>query len=576
MQFQTFKFIASYLAPFRLQITMALCSVVVVSSAILGLGYALKYLIDQGFVAHDLKHLNQAFILLIAIIILIAFASYNRSSKINWICQALENNIKNAAYKNILNISPSFFELNKISDVIARLTTDLGVISNTLVLIASFSLRNVLMAVGGMILLLVTNLKLTSYVLLILPIILLPLIIIGRKTKKLSKENQQIIADCNSHIEETLSYLKTVHSYNKQDFEYKTFLDLNDLVGKISYKRIKLRAILFSLVIALILSAVAFVLWVGGKDVLNGQMSAGSLSSFIFYAILVATSIGGFSEVYSDWQRANGALERVMEIINVKSPIKEITNTKKIDLQKIDLSINHLSFSYPTRTDSLALNDFSLEVKNGSKIAIVGASGAGKSTIFQLLLRFYDPISGNISLNGVDIKEISLHDLHEVFTFIAQDSVIFSDTAYNNILYGKIDANFKEVEEAAKAAEIFDFIDSLPQKFDTYLGEKGTKISGGQKQRIAIARAILRNPKILLLDEATSSLDNENEKLVQKALARLGKNKTTIVITHRISTVVNADLIIVLENGKIAGQGTHKELLQNNRIYQKLNQTELF
>lgn len=575
MQLQTFKFIASYLAPFRLQIALVFCSVFIVSSAILGLGYALKYLIDQGFVAHDLQNLNQAFILLIAIIFLIAFASYNRSSRINWLCQELESNIKNAAYKNILNISPSFFELNKISDVVSRLTTDLGIISNTIVLIASFSLRNILMAIGGIVLLLVTNLKLTSYVLLILPIILLPLIIIGRKTKKLSKENQQIIADCNSHIEETLSYLKTVHSYNRQNFEYKTFLDLNNLAREVSYKRIKLRALLFSLVITLILSAVAFVLWVGGQDVLNGQMSAGSLSSFIFYAILVATSIGGFSEVYSDWQRANGALERVMEITTAQSPIKENKNIKKIDSKEIDLNINRLSFSYPTRTDDLALNDFSLEVKHGSKIAIVGASGAGKSTIFQLLLRFYDPISGNITLNGINIKELSLHDLHEIFTFVGQDSVIFSDTAYNNILYGKTDASYREVEEAAKAAEIFDFIESLPKKFDTYLGEKGTKISGGQKQRIAIARAILRNPQILLLDEATSSLDNENEKLVQKALARLGENKTTIVITHRISTVVNADLIIVLENGKIVGQGTHKDLLNNNKTYQRLNQTEL-
>lgn len=576
MQLKALKFLSGYLAPFRLQIIIIFISIAIVSSAILGLGYALKHLIDQGFVSQSLDGLNDAFILLLIMVVLISLASYSRSLRVNWICEQLESNIRKSVYKNIINISPSYFESCKVSDICSRFTSDLTLISNTIVMIASFSLRNILMAIGGLILLLFTSVKLTSYVLLILPIILLPIIIIGRNTRKLSKKNQENISNCNSHLEESLSFIKSVQAYNREGFEYQKFVSLTDHAQDIAYKRIKLRSLLFALVILLVLSAVALVLWIGGQDVLSGEMSAGALSSFIFYSILVATSIGGLSEVYSDWQRAGGALERIMELKLAEDPISKLKEPMKISKDSpLNINIKNISFAYPSREEVLVLDDISFSVETGSTTALVGPSGSGKSTIFQLLLRFYDPKLGQILLDDVDIKKLSLKDLRHSFAFVSQDAVIFSGTAYENILYGKIDATREEVETAAKSAEIFEFFNSMPKGLNTHLGEKGVKLSGGQKQRIAIARAILCNPKILLLDEATSALDSENEKLVQLALNRLRKDRTTLIIAHRISTIANANSIIVLDKGRVVAQGRHDDLLKNNELYQKLNMSSI-
>lgn len=570
------KFLGHYLSPFKSQIIVILLSIAIVSSAILGLGYALKYLIDQGFKEHNLNNLNQAFILFIIIIGLLSIASYNRSFRVNWICEQLETNIKKDTYKNIINLSPSFFELNKVSNIVSRLTTDLSLVSNTIVMICSFSLRNIIMAIGGLILLCISSFKLTFYVLIILPIILLPLIIIGRKTRNLSKKNQQEISNCNSQLEESLNFIKTIQAYNQTNYEYNRFEKLLKDTQQIAYQRIKLRSILFALVIALILSSIAVVLWIGGHDVIAGRMSAGSLSSFIFYSILVATSIGGLSEVFSDWQRAIGALERIIEINKATSAIIEIDNPViLINSNDVDLNLENIHFTYPSQPNIKILEDININIQNGKTIALVGPSGAGKSTIFQLLLRFYDPDSGSIKINNTDIKNLSLKNLRENFALVSQDSVIFSGTAYENILYGKTDATKTQVEEAAKMAEIFDFFNSLPDGLNTYLGEKGVKLSGGQKQRIAIARAILRNPKVLLLDEATSALDSENERLVQQALSKFRENRSTLVIAHRISTIVNADQIIVLNKGKIVAEGTHSKLLKTNLLYQQLSQNYL-
>ncbi|MEK6734373.1 MAG: ABC transporter transmembrane domain-containing protein [Pseudomonadota bacterium] len=547
------RFLYKYLKEFRLQIYVILFSIAIISSAILGLGYALKYLIDQGFLNTDFDSLNKGFALLILLVLLLAFASYNRSLRTNLICEQLENKIKKDAYKNIIKVSPSYFELNKISDILSRLSTDLTLLSNSIVMIASFSLRNALMAMGGLFLLIYTSPKLSLYVLIILPLILIPLIFIGRKVKRLSKENQSMISISNAHLEESLSFIKIVQSYTQEEFEIKRFFKSVDQSQNIARERIKLRAILFALVIALILSSVSFVLWIGGRDVLYSNLSAGELSSFVFYAILVATSIGALSEVFSDWQRAAGALERIIEVLNAKSNITEAELPLSLS-ENFDLEVKHLSFTYPSRPNIKVLDDISFKAKKGNIIAIIGPSGAGKSTIFSLLLRFLDPDSGTITLGGIDIKDLSFKELRSQFALVTQDPVIFSDTAYNNILYGKQEATESEVVSAAKSAEIFDFFNSLPEGLNTYLGEKGVKLSGGQKQRIAISRAILKDPKILLLDEATSSLDAENEKLVQLALDNLKHNRTTLVISHHMSSIANVDLIIHLENGKIVSR----------------------
>jgi len=567
------KFLSKYLNAFKSQIIVIFISITLVSSAILGLGYALKHLIDKGFVEHNIANLNYSFILLALIIILLSFASYSRSFRVNWICEQLENNIKRDAFKNIIKLSPSFFELSKVSNIVSRLTTDVTLVTNTLAMICSFSIRNIIMAIGGLILLCVSSLKLTIYVLVILPIILFPLIVIGRKTRALAKTNQDEIANCNAKLEESFNFIKTIQAYTQEEFEIEDFNKLLDKSQQIALKRIKLRSILFALVIALILSSIAVVLWIGGQDVIDGKMSAGTLSSFIFYSILVATSIGGLSEVYSDWQRAIGALDRIIEISTATSNILEKDKPKFLENnENLDISINKVSFSYSSHDDLQILEEISFNIPHGKTIALVGPSGAGKSTIFRLLLRFDDPRSGEIKINSTNIKDLHLQNLRENFAYVSQDPIIFSTTAYQNILYGRNNATKEEVINAAKAAEIYDFLQTLPDGLDTHLGEKGIKLSGGQKQRIAIARAILRNAKILLLDEATSSLDSENERLVKLALDKLRKNRSTLVIAHRISTIMNADEIIVLNKGKIVDKGTHKELLISSPLYQQLSQ----
>jgi ATP-binding cassette, subfamily B, bacterial len=567
-----FQFFWRYLKPFSWQIVVILLSITIVSSAILGLGYALRYLIDQGFVAHSVDRLNQAFILLLIIVIILSVASYVRSIRVNWICEQLEANIKKDAYKNILQLSPSYFDSIKISDILSRLTSDLTLVSNSLVMIASFSLRNSFMAVGGLILLCFSSIKLTLYVLIILPVILIPLIIIGRKTKNLSRENQQNIASSNAHLEETTSFIRMVQAYGHEKFENQRFVSLIDQALVTAKNRIKLRSLLFALVIGLVLSSVSFVLWIGGHDVLDSKMTAGALSSFIFYAVLVATSTASLSEVYSDWQRAAGALDRIIDVVEAKTNITSPANSVEIIDEHPDLILENISFYYPTRPETKVLDNINFKVSSGSIVALVGPSGAGKSSLFQLLLRFYDATSGNIKLGDIDIKAASLDSLRSQFALVSQEPIIFSGSAYDNILYGKTDATKEEVEAAAQAAEILAFFQSLPEGLNTYLGEKGLKLSGGQKQRLSIARAILRSPKILLLDEATSSLDSENEKLVQLALSRLRKNRTTLVIAHRISTIAEADSIIVMDKGAVIAQGKHKDLIQKNDLYKKLSQ----
>ncbi len=567
--YNSFGFLWKYLAPFKKEICIILISIFIVSSAILGLGYALKHVIDKGFVEKNLENLNQSFILLLLSIIAIAFASYNRSVRVNTICDKLESNIRSDALSKILKFSPENIDSFKVNDIVSRLTTDLGILSNSLMLITSYSLRNILMGIGALILLIFTSIKLTIYVFLILPFSIVPIVIIGKKTKNLSRLSQQEIAKVNSYIEETSFFLKTIQSYNQEEEEFKRFSQLQQQSQSIANKRIKLRSLLFALVIGLILSSIAIVLLIGGYDIVNGNMTAGNLSSFIFYAILVATSIGSLSEIYSDWQRALGASDRIFEIINAKplifSPIKP-TSIPNI----FDIRFSSVNFSYPSRLEKSILKDLSFFIPQKQVTSIVGPSGSGKTSILNLLLRFYDPNSGEITIGEQNIKNFDLQHLRKLFAYVSQDPVIFSASARYNIAYGNPSATEEEIIKAAKAAEIYEFLMSLENGLDTNLGEKGKELSGGQRQRVAIARAILSDPKILLLDEATNSLDNENEKLVQQALARLKKDRTTIIISHRLSSIKDSDNIIVIDNGKVVDQGKHSYLIKSCTLYQKL------
>jgi ATP-binding cassette, subfamily B, bacterial len=553
------KQFTSYLKPYRNYLIVVFLALMFVASSILSLGYALKLMIDSGFGGHDAAILNKAFYSFVFIIILLSLASYTRASVINLVCEKLSADIKKDVYKHIIRLSPGFFETNKTSDIISRLTVDTAILNSVIATISSSAIRNFLMMVGGMALLFLNSPKLTMYVLVIVPVVLVPIIFFAKRIRKYSLKNQASIAILSSHIEETLNGVKTVQSFCREDFESTSFSQKVDEALKIASDRIQARAILAAIVILAVLLSITTVLWVGGHDVLNGNMSSGSLSTFIFYSILVATSMGALSELVGDISRAAASAERILELLKIESDVKSLDKSKKLRIKDItSLEFKDVCFAYPSQPDKEILKKINFTICGGESIAIVGQSGSGKSTIFQLLLRFYDPQQGKILLNGNDIKDYSIQSLRELFAYVPQEPMIFSAPAYDNILFGNPEASPDKVDEAAKIAQIYDYIQTLPKKYQTFLGEKGVRLSGGQRQRLAIARAIIKNPKILLLDEATSALDSRNEKLVQKALKLATVNKTTITIAHRISTIKDADTIIVINNGEVEEIGDTK------------------
>lgn len=558
-----------YVKPHLWRIVLIISALIIVASSILYLGQGIKHIIDFGLGAKNIANLNKFFITLIGLIVILALASYLRSSNINLLCEKIELAIKKDAYKNMIGLSPEFYESYKTSDIISRLTNDLTVINSIISTTLSFALRNTIMLGGGIVFLVVTDWQLTGYVLLLLPFAVMPIIIIGRKIRSYSRINQEKIANISAKIEESINNVKVIQSFVHEQYEVTAFKQLAEELEAFAKRRIRARALMFAIVIFIVLTSILCVLWIGGIDVISGRMTAGELSSFIYYSVMVATSSGGLTEVFGDLQRARVSIERVIELLEYKSQIVD----GRLDQPKFknyDIAFERVSFSYPTRKDCKALDEFTMLFKQGKSYALVGKSGAGKTTIFELLHRFYDYEFGTVAIGGLNIRKLKLKDLRNLIAAVPQEPVIFSQTVLENIKFGREDATLEEVEEAAKIAEIYDFIIGLPEGFNTYLGEKGVRISGGQKQRIAIARAILKNPKILLLDEATSSLDSANEQLVLKAIEKVRQNRTTITIAHRISTVRKADQIILLDHGRIEAVGTHDELYQKSALYQAL------
>ena len=559
-----------FLKPYKLTILIAFLALTLTAAVSLILPLAVRRVVDT-FSSGNTLILDQYFLAAIGIAGLLSGGTALRYALVTRLGERVVTDIRKAVFGRVIHLSPQFFEKIMTGEVLSRITTDTTVILSVIGSSVSVALRNVFILFGGMILMLLTSLKLTSLVFLIVPAIIIPILVLGRRLRTLSRENQDWIAASSGNASEALMAVQTVQAFSHENLTKSSF----DLVAETSFssamRRITTRSFLTVIVIFLVFSGVVGVLWIGARDVRNELMSVGMLVQFVIYSIMVAGAVAALSEIWSELQRAAGATERLVELLNIEDtvsdPIKPVSPPKS---WSGEINFNDVTFAYPTRADEAALSNVNLNIQPGETIALVGLSGAGKSTIIQLLQRFYDPDEGKIFLDGIDIKTMNRLEFRKSIALVPQDPVIFASTVMENIRFGNPDANDEEIYRAARSAAAHEFISELPLGYDTYVGERGVMLSGGQKQRVAIARAILRNAPVLLLDEATSALDAENERSVQKAFDHLSKGRTTIVVAHRLATVKKADRIIVLDKGKIVAQGNHAKLISEKGIYARL------
>jgi ATP-binding cassette subfamily B protein len=565
-----------FLTPYKGRIAAALVFLVLAALTTLVLPIALRTLIDQGIVSANpddrIMALREHFLALFGVGAALGVFSASRYFMVTWLGERIITDLKRAVYAHVLRQSPAFFETTQSGEVLSRLTADTTLIQTVVGTSVSMGLRNAIMAAGALTMLIVTNPYVMAQVIGGLVLVVLPAIAYGRRVRRLSRDSQDRVADASAIAAEVLNAVPVVQSYTAEQREAHRFDKAAEGAFKTGERRIKARAVLVGFIITATTGALLWGLYQGTQAVLDGQITAGHMGQTVVYVILLLSSVAALSEVYGDILRAAGATERLMELLHTRSPIQPPAQAQQLPMVQggSRLSVRDLSFHYPSRPMQSALSHLNLEVQPGETIALVGPSGAGKSSVFQLLLRFYDPQSGQIELDGVPIRQLSLDALRERIGIVPQDSVIFSTSALENIRYGRPGATDEEVQDAARAAHAHDFISQLPQGYATFLGERGVRLSGGQRQRISIARAILKNAPLLLLDEATSALDTESERSVQAALEQAMKDRTTLVIAHRLSTVVNADRIIVLEAGAIVDIGTHAELMHRNGLYAKL------
>jgi ATP-binding cassette subfamily B protein len=560
-----------FVKPYRWQVVGGTIALFITASTVLALGSGMRYLVDRGFGLGDPAILDKAVLALFIATVVLAVSTYARFYLVTWVGERVVADLRKAVFDHIVRLSPGFFEVTRTGEVISRLTTDTTLLQTVVGSSASIALRNTIMMIGAAVMLFITSPKLTAMVFLVIPFVVAPIIIYGRKVRKLSRLSQDKIAEVSADASESLYGIRTVQAFAHEKEEQARFGGRVEEAFDAANERVKARAFLTGLVILLVFGAISMVLWIGGGDVLSGNISAGQLSAFVFYAIVAAGSLGAITEVVGDLQRAAGAMERILELLNTRPVIAAPAHPKPIPAPLTGrIKFDHVTFFYPSRPETKALDDFSLEVAPGETIAIVGPSGAGKTTVMQLLMRFYDPDQGNVTLDGIDLRDFAPETLRGQMGLVPQDPVIFSTSAAENIRYGRPEADDRAVRQAAEAAFATEFLDRLPQGFDTHLGERGVRLSGGQRQRIAIARAVLRDPALLLLDEATSALDAESEKVVQAALDRAMEGRTTVVIAHRLATVLKADRIVVLDKGRIDAIGTHGDLIRQGGLYARL------
>ncbi|MCM2494248.1 ABC transporter transmembrane domain-containing protein [Burkholderia glumae] len=559
-----------FLRPYAGRWALAFLALVSSAGATLVLPVAFKYLIDRGFAGGDPAHVDRYFIALFAVALVLAVATALRFYLVSWLGERVTADLRRAVYGHVVRMSPQFFETTQTGEVLSRLTTDTTLIQTVVGSSLSLGMRNVFMLLGGLVMLVVTSPMLSGYIIGTLLVVVAPVVMFGRRVRRLSRASQDKVANASALAGEVLNAMPTVQSYRQEAFEAGRFGGTVEAAFDTALRRIRARAWLTGVVIVLVFSAIVFVLWLGAQAVLAGTMSAGQLSQFVLYAVLTAGAVGAVAEVWGDLQRAAGATERLLQLLAARSPVQEAARTVPLPVQGAGIRFEDVSFAYPSRPGIDALAGISLEVREGEHVALVGPSGAGKTTLFQLLLRFYDPRAGRITINGVATREVPLEALRRAVGVVLQESVIFSGSVSDNIRYGTPEATLDDVKRAAGMAAAATFIEALPQGYDTFLGERGVRLSGGQRQRIAIARAILKNPPILLLDEATSALDATSERLVQQALDNAAQNRTTLVIAHRLATVQRADRIVVLEHGRIVAQGRHAQLLTRSPLYAQL------